>query len=90
MTDGFWVLSLPPDVGMVAVTELAKEDDMMTRLSFKFQPFVHDYVIHDNQDDLMDFYEMSITEDGMDGAVWRQWTRLDDLILVGEMVSIDS
>ena len=58
VSNGFWVLSIPPDVGTVTVSKPKKDEDRTTSVSFKFQPFVHDYARHGYQDDLMDFYEV--------------------------------
>ena len=34
----------------------------------------------------MDFYEWSIAEDGSDGALLSQWTRIEDIVFTGEEV----
>ncbi|XP_022103295.1 uncharacterized protein LOC110986023 [Acanthaster planci] len=84
MTDGFWVLSEPPEVGQVTVSNIESTQGR-TEIHVAFQPFAHDYVLHDNPQELMDFYEWSIAEDGNDRALLSQWTRIQDLTITGEM-----
>ncbi|XP_022107048.1 uncharacterized protein LOC110988105 [Acanthaster planci] len=84
MTDGFWVLSQPPEVGQVTVSNIESTQGR-TEINVAFQPFAHDYVLHHNPQELMDFYEWSIAEDGTDGALLTHWTRIQDLVIVQEM-----
>ena len=87
VTDGFWVLSQPPEIGDVTINNIIENVEGRTDLQVEFQPFTHDYVRHDNPLDLMDFYECSIAEDGDDGAVLSEWQRIEDLVTIGETVS---
>ncbi|XP_022102003.1 uncharacterized protein LOC110985345 [Acanthaster planci] len=83
VTDGFWVLSQPPEVGQVAVSNIVTTQSK-TEIQVGFQPFAHDYVRPDDPQELMDFYEWSIAEDGSDGALPSQWTRIEDLLVTRE------
>ncbi|XP_038051300.1 uncharacterized protein LOC119724354 isoform X2 [Patiria miniata] len=85
VSDGFWVLSQPPEVGQVTVGNIETTQGR-TEISVVFQPFAHDYVRHDNQQVLMDFYEWSIAEDGSDGALLSPWMRIQDLVPSGDVV----
>ncbi|XP_022100380.1 uncharacterized protein LOC110984469 isoform X2 [Acanthaster planci] len=80
VTDGFWVLSQPPEVGQVTVSNIESTQGR-TEIHVAFQPFAHDYVLHDNPQELMDFYEWSIAEDGNDGALLSQWTKIENLVI---------
>ncbi|XP_022103276.1 uncharacterized protein LOC110986013 isoform X2 [Acanthaster planci] len=84
VTDGFWVLSKPPEVGLVTVGNIETTQDR-TDIHVAFQPFAHDYVNHDDSQELMDFYEWSIAEDGIDGALLSQWKRIDDSVATGNV-----
>ncbi|XP_038057739.1 uncharacterized protein LOC119729229 [Patiria miniata] len=84
VTDGFWVLSQPPEVGQVTVSDVEATPGG-TEIRVVFQPFAHDFVRHDDPRELMDFYEWSIAEDGSDGALLSQWTRIQDLVVTGDV-----
>ncbi|XP_038050540.1 uncharacterized protein LOC119723761 [Patiria miniata] len=83
VTDGFWVLSQPPEVGQITVNS-TETTQGGTELRVVFQPFAHDYVRRDEPQELMDFYEWSIAEDGSDGALLSQWTRIQNLMVTGD------
>ena len=86
-TDGFWVLSRPPAVGMVTVAAATTLADAF-ELRVHFQPFVHDYGRFSNQADAMDFYEWSVAEEGPEGALLSPWSRIDGLVATDQgMVS---
>ncbi|XP_038050780.1 uncharacterized protein LOC119723938 isoform X2 [Patiria miniata] len=85
VSDGFWVLSQPPEVGQVTVGNIETTQGG-TEISVVFQPFAQDYVRHDDPQELMDFYEWSIAEDGSDGALLSPWMRIQDLVPTEDVV----
>ncbi|XP_022105050.1 uncharacterized protein LOC110986986 isoform X2 [Acanthaster planci] len=85
VTDGFWVLSETPEVGQVTVSNIETTQGR-TEIHVTFQPFAHDYVRHDDPQELMDFYEWSIAQDGSDGALLNQWKRIEDLMIATNVV----
>ena len=85
ISDGFWVLSKPPLVGDVTITNI-ETDSTSTNLHVAFQTFEHAYIDSDRKLEWMDFYEWTITEDGEHSAVLSEWKRIDDLNIIGETV----
>ncbi|XP_038071216.1 uncharacterized protein LOC119740085 [Patiria miniata] len=80
-SDGFWVLSRPPEVGEVTISDIATVDSS-TELSVVFQPFIHEYIQHEDQLALMDHYEWNIAVEG--GAVLSDWKLAENLLISGE------
>ncbi|XP_022088109.1 uncharacterized protein LOC110977889 isoform X2 [Acanthaster planci] len=80
-SDGFWVLSRPPEVGQVTVSDVRLADGL-TNLSVIFQPFVHEYVRRGDQRELMDGYQWRIAVAG--GAVLSAWNLAGDVVIAGE------
>ncbi|XP_038050879.1 uncharacterized protein LOC119724031 [Patiria miniata] len=83
VTDGFWVLSQPPEVGQITVNS-TETTQGRTNLHVVLQPFAHDYVRYDDPQELMDFYEWSIAEDGSDEALLSPWIKIQNLVFTGD------
>lgn len=87
ISDGFWVLSKPPVVGDMTIKNI-ETNATSTNLHVVFQSFEHEYINHDKQLELMEYYEWTVAEDGEDSAVLSEWKRIEDVLIIGETVCI--
>ena len=81
VSDGFWVLSRPPAGRAISITQ----NDKMT-LDVSFQHFEHKNVKGVDPVYLMDYYEWTLTDSTIHGAMLLPWQRVADFDSKNEMV----
>ena len=90
-SNGFIVLSQPPETGSLSVLVSDEETVSNTAIELTFQPFVHTYVEDGalTPDDLMDYYDWLIMDEaGSDGGIF-PWKKIEsgDITIDNDHVS---